>query len=260
MADIDSWFERKTRGLNNDAKAKLKSAYFEKHEEILAKYKSSITTEEAFGQLNALSDEITNEGYSESGFDVIYVDEAHRLIFYADDVVAFDEVHRSVYNWEEVFTKEKISESIVIDESKKVQRIIYDIYKDNSNLSSLTCWEFEEMIAELLDKQGFKVELTQKTKDNGYDIIALMNVRMHNPLKFLVECKRYTNRKVGVDVIRSFKEVIDIEKANRGIIVTTSYFTKGAWDKQREIPYLLDYRDKDKVIEWVKDYFNSFKV
>ena len=53
---------------------------------------------------------------------------------------------------------------------------------------------------------------------------------------------------------------MDTEKANRGMIVTTSYFTKGALDKQREIPYLLDYRDKDKVIDWVKDYFKSFHV
>ena len=80
---------------------------------------------------------------------------------------------------------------------------------------------------------------------------------MHNPIKFLVVCKRYTNQKVGVEVIRSFKEVISVENANKGIIVTTSYFTKGALQKKAKTPYLLDYRDKDKVIEWVKDYFLS---
>lgn len=162
------------------------------------------------------------------------------------------------YNFNEIFPEyANESESIVIDESRRIQKVLYDIYKDNNNLLTLNCWDFEEMVAELLSKQGYKVELTQKTKDNGYDIIALMNIKMQTPLKFLVECKRYVHRKVGIEVIRSFKEVIDTEKANRGIIVTTSYFTKGALQKQAEIPYLLDYRDKDKVIEWVKDYFNN---
>ena len=74
-------------------------------------------------------------------------------------------------------------------------------------------------------------------------------------MKFLVECKRYTKQKVGVEIVRSFKEVILTEKANRGIIVTTSYFSADAQKKQKETPYLLDYRDKDKVIEWVNNYY-----
>jgi restriction endonuclease Mrr len=155
--------------------------------------------------------------------------------------------------------KEYSSKNIIIDDSKRIQKIIYDVYKDNSNLLKVNGREFEEMIAELLYKQGYKVELTKRTRDGGYDIIALMDLKMHHPLKFLVECKQ-TKLKVGVDVIRKFKEVIDTEKANRGIIVTTSYFTRDALKKQQEIPYLLDYRDKDKVIEWVKEYFKSSQI
>jgi restriction system protein len=76
-------------------------------------------------------------------------------------------------------------------------------------------------------------------------------------MKFLVECKRYSTMKVGVEVIRIFKHVIDKANANRGIFVTTSYFTKGAINEQKDYPYLLDYRDKDKVLEWIKGYFND---
>jgi restriction endonuclease Mrr len=131
-----------------------------------------------------------------------------------------------------LFQKEEKNE-IIIDESKKTKKIITDIYKDNLKLFTIESREFEELIAELLLSQGFKVELTGKTRDNGYDIIAIKYIDDHNPLKFLVECKRYTNRKVGVEIIRGFKEVIDTEKANRGIIVTTSYFTKDAIKKQK---------------------------
>jgi restriction system protein len=113
------------------------------------------------------------------------------------------------------------------------------------------------MIAELLRNDGYEVELTKKTRDNGFDILALRKIdRLGSPLKFLVECKRYANRNpVGVEIIRSFKEVLSTENANRGIIATTSYFTKDAIKKRTQTPYLLDYRDKGHIIEWVAQYY-----
>lgn len=146
-------------------------------------------------------------------------------------------------------------ESVIIDETKRIKLILKDIYTDNSKLLTLSCWDFEEITAELLISNGYKVELTSKRKDNGYDILAIMNSIL-GPLKFLVECKRYANRKVGIETVRGFKDVINTEKAHKGVIVTTSYFTAGAFKKQQETPHLLEYRNKDKVIEWVNDYFN----
>ena len=151
------------------------------------------------------------------------------------------------------------AETLVVEikERKRVKRIITDIYKDNKNLFQISPREFEEVVAELLFAQGFKVELTKQTRDHGYDILAVKDLKSQVPLKFLIECKRYTTQKVGVEIVRSFKEVILTEKANRGIIVTTSYFTLDAKKKQKDTPYLLDYRDKDKVIEWVKEYYDN---
>ena len=228
------------------------NSFWGNYENILGHYTSNqITTSESLKRLKELSELINNangDGIEKTNNDGKYLSpkELVQEIMYVQFLL-------SHYDFNEVYSQsDKISESIIIDESTKIQRILYDIYTNNSNLLTLNCWEFEEIVAELLSKQGYKVELTQKTKDNGYDIIALMNIKMHNPLKFLVQCKRYARLKVGVDVIRSFKEVIDTEKANRGIIVTTSYFTQGALKKQCEIPYLLDYRDKDRVIDWVR--------
>lgn len=147
-------------------------------------------------------------------------------------------------------------EIVIVKETKSIKRIITDIYRDNSNLLKIEPRQFEEMIAELLDSKGYKVELTKQTRDNGYDIIALAMFENELPLKFLVECKRYKENKVGVDIIRSFKEVIQTEKANKGIIVTTSYFTKDANKKRLESPYLLEYKDKDDVLNWVSQYCN----
>ncbi|NCU06187.1 MAG: restriction endonuclease [Chitinophagaceae bacterium] len=147
-------------------------------------------------------------------------------------------------------------EKVIVEETKSIKRIITDIYQDNSNLLKIEPRQFEELVAELLHSKGYKIELTKQTRDNGYDIIALVTIGGNLPLKFLVECKRLKKDKVGVDIVRSFKEVIQTENANKGIIVTTSYFTKDANKKRLETPYLLDYKDKDDVLQWIADYCN----
>lgn len=200
-------------------------------EKIVANYASAFIAIESISKHFEVFEEITSRlNYSFINYDFLY---------FSDEA---DE--------EEI----KIVEEIAVNQSKSVQRIITDIYKDNSNLLKVGPREFEEMVAELLKSQGFNVELTKQTRDNGYDIIALQSIGSNFPLKFLVECKRFTEKKVSVDIIRSFKEVIQTEQANKGIIVTTSYFTRDAIKKKLETPYLLDYKDKDAVLNWVTEY------
>jgi restriction endonuclease Mrr len=39
------------------------------------------------------------------------------------------------------------------------------------------------------------------------------------------------HRKVGMGIVRAFKEVVQSKGANRGLLVTTSHFTKDAKQK-----------------------------
>lgn len=165
---------------------------------------------------------------------------------------AEDEVQDS-----EITQKESITE-IIFSETTRIKELIFQIYLNNEKLFQVNPREFEKIIAELLYSKGFDVELTKQTRDNGYDILALKYVDDFSPIKYLVECKKFNpSRKVGVEIIRSFKEVISTEQANKGIIVTTSYFSSEAIKKQKETPLLLDYKNKDDVIEWVNNYRTS---
>jgi|GEM_PF-3527997 len=134
-----------------------------------------------------------------------------------------------------------------------VEKIITSIYKDHRELHHIHHREFEEMMAELLRSRGFEVHLTKQTRDGGTDIIALQDIA-GSPLKFLVECKKHApNRKVGIDIVRGFSHVIHTQQANKGIIFTTSYFTADARKEQKSyMPYLLDLKDQDDVLNWVK--------
>lgn len=150
---------------------------------------------------------------------------------------------------------------IILDESYRIKDLLFEIYLNNEKLYKISPREFEKVIAELLNNNGFDVELTKQTRDNGYDILALKYVDNLSPIKYLVECKRFRkDRKIGVDIVRSFKEVLQTEHANKGLIVTSSYFTKDAIKKQKETPYLLDYKDKDELMTWVKNYYVQNKI
>ena len=169
----------------------------------------------------------------------------------------FVDIIESIEDENEETAKDSLTREVIINNVKK---IIFEIYLNNEKLYRISPREFEKVIAELLYNNGFEVELTKQTRDGGYDIMALKRIDNLSPVKYLVECKRYNPmRKVGVEIIRSFKEVIQTEQANKGLIVTTSYFSSDAIKKQQETPYLLDYKDKDDLMDWVKEYFNSNK-
>ena len=148
------------------------------------------------------------------------------------------------------------NEEVYVNEAAQIKGIIEDIYKDNKKLLEVSPRKFEEIIAELLLMKKFKVELTKQTRDNGYDIIAIQDVGGFEN-KYLIECKRYRTKPVGIEVIRSFSDVILSENANKGIICTTSYFTKEAIRKKSLKPYLLDFKDRIDIIDWVNEYFKT---
>ncbi len=112
--------------------------------------------------------------------------------------------------------------------------------------------KFEELVAELLSRQGYAVELTQASKHGGFDIYAARKEALGSFL-FLVECKRYAeHRKVGVEVIRSLYGTVQAEKASAGAVVSTSFFTKGAKDFQRKFEHQMHLHDYLTLQDWLK--------
>lgn len=129
---------------------------------------------------------------------------------------------------------------------------LIDMLKANPELlRKLPSRKFEEIVAELLNRQGYKVEMTPTTRDGGFDIYAARSDALGNFL-FLVECKKYTPpSKVGVQVVRSIYGTVQQTKATAGIIATTSFFTSAAVEFQREVKYQLQLRDFFEVKKWL---------
>ena len=135
---------------------------------------------------------------------------------------------------------------------------IEDLRRDITRLVNIDRREFEQVIAELIRDQGFKVELTAQTRDGGRDIIGITQVG-DIPFKLFVECKRKNaGNPVDVEIVRSVYGVHNSQDGpNKSIIVSTTNFTKDARrfaDQETSSKWELDLYDFHDIERWIKQY------
>lgn len=112
--------------------------------------------------------------------------------------------------------------------------------------------EFEQFIAELLRRDGMSVQLTGRGRDGGRDILAWPSDASRRAV-WLVECKRYAaSRKVGVRMVRALYGVLEAERANMGMIITTSDFTRPAREFERAVKSRLVLRNFGELAKWLR--------
>lgn len=112
------------------------------------------------------------------------------------------------------------------EEEKAFQKEMEFIETIGTDINSLSGVDFEKVCQQLVEKMGFKTETTKASGDGGIDLIAYN----HQPLlsgKYIIQCKRYSGS-VGEPIIRDLYGVVMSERANKGILMTTGYFTKSA--------------------------------
>jgi hypothetical protein len=86
---------------------------------------------------------------------------------------------------------------------------------------------FEQECKAVLEKMGFSCETTKISGDGGIDLIARSNKPLISGI-YIIQCKDWKNRPVGEKEIRDLYGTVTSERANKGILITTSYFTKAA--------------------------------
>lgn len=109
--------------------------------------------------------------------------------------------------------------------------------------------EFEEMVCELLNKQGYHVKLTKQTRDGGKDIIIVQKSIL-GEFCIYVECKKYdTSRPISVGLVRELYGTIMHDNATAGMIITTSYFTKDAQEYTEQIKHRMTLKDYNDLVQ-----------
>lgn len=124
-------------------------------------------------------------------------------------------------------------------------------------LSSMKPTEFENYIAELFFRLGYKAKATGGSHDKGIDVVA-----EKNGITSYIQCKKYITSEVTVGAVRDFYGALADHLANgKGYFITTNKFTLDAEifakDKPIELidgPGLVKYikmakKDTDKEME-----------
>lgn len=114
-----------------------------------------------------------------------------------------------------------------------------------------------EMIVESIFKEHLncRVELTKATRDGGKDLICFDA----DDSKFIVEVKRYgRDSRIGIGIIQRFAGVMLTENVSKGVVVTTSSFTKDARVAAERIVadskdiISLSLNDEADLLSWLK--------
>jgi len=132
---------------------------------------------------------------------------------------------------------------------------------------SKTAREFERLVVMLLQKMGYggeiknSAQVTSYGSDGGIDGIIKEDVlglgRIH------IQAKRYARENgVGREEIQKFVGALAVAQSNRGVFITTSYFSKGAVEYADNLngSTTLILIDGAKLAEYIYDYGLGLQV
>lgn len=166
---------------------------------------------------------------------------------------------------EEVPTAQEAEEQLVkivpADALEKLRRVEFlplvdldRVVRNPQLMRQFSGRKFEEFVATLVDELGFEdVVLTPPSRDQGRDVLAVKRIRGIAVL-YAFECKRY-EKPVGPVVARALLGTIvhEATRANKGVLVTTSRFTRATTKFILTEPR-LDGKDYDGLVGWLHEY------
>ena len=155
-----------------------------------------------------------------------------------------------------VFSFEKPKSGLVQVLQLCEEEILKYLAKNPNDVRNIPPDTFERIIAEIMASSGFDVELTQRTRDGGKDIIAVSTDAFGIKTNYIVECKRYaSHRPVRVEMVRSLYGVMQQHQADHAILATTSYFTKDATSFcDSPSVWNLHLKDFGQISDWITTY------
>ena len=136
--------------------------------------------------------------------------------------------------------KNKQFENFLFSPPQKINSVI-----TIDDVDLMNGFEFENFIKTLFTKMGFQAYNTQKSKDQGIDVIAEKNT-----VKYGIQCKCYSSS-VGNSAIQEAVAGQNYYNCDKVVVVTNSSFTKSAVDLANANDVVLWNRDilKEKLNE-----------
>ena len=184
--------------------------------------------------------DISHSSNSVKSLNELFLSNKHLLYQYGKGI---DLSSKIIIPQKQIITppKDIVTEVTVLD-----KKLLERVKMDPLVIDELSPREFEEMVCDLLDAQGYTVELTPQTRDGGKDIIVTQKTDLGD-FCIYVECKKYDrSNPVRVKLIRELYGTVMADNVTAGLMVTTSYYTKDAYEYRETVKnriHLKDYQD-----------------
>lgn len=149
-------------------------------------------------------------------------------------------------------------ESPIITLSPVNDQVLKYLSEHPESFYQLTDNDFEVVMAEIYSKLGYDVTRTKATRDGGKDLIIRIPEILGDFI-YYVECKKYNpKRPIGVGIIRNLVGTVNTDRVNGGILATTSFFTRDAYDFIKDNKWNCQIKTHD--YNAIKDLLNQAVV
>jgi restriction system protein len=118
-------------------------------------------------------------------------------------------------------------------------------------MAGLTGYQFEELVAHVIECMGYTARVTPKSGDGGVDVIAHMDALEFQPPIVKIQCKRTTGQHSNAEVNQLLGTLGDGEF---GLFVTLGSFSRAARELERSRPKLR-LIDGDSFVELLLDNY-----
>lgn len=159
------------------------------------------------------------------------------------------------FEWEDSIELEDLfkSESIDAKYGRFIdQRYIDFLERNGYQIKKMNWRKFEALTAEYFEREGFKVELGPGRNDGGIDIrVWKKESNDDDPPLILIQCKRH-KEKIDRTVVKALWADMNWEKAESGLVVTTSAIAHGAKKDCIARGYNINEADSQAVEKWLE--------
>lgn len=132
--------------------------------------------------------------------------------------------------------------------------------QQGNNIATMPWEDFEHLVRQLFEKlysiHGAEVKITQASRDLGVDAVIFDPTPIKGG-KTVVQAKRYVNV-VDVSAVRDLFGTVHNEGANKGILVTTSYFGPESYDFAKDKP--LELINGQQLLGLLEQYGYNFRI
>lgn len=133
------------------------------------------------------------------------------------------------------------------------QRYIDYLHRNFDDIDAINWRKFEALTAEYFVKQGFAVELGPGRNDDGVDVrVWPENETAEKPPSIIIQCKR-EKKSISKGVVKALYADVLHEKAESGLLVTTSSLSRGGKLVCNARNYPVKDADRRMIKKWVQE-------